>query len=103
MSSKNQWNRLIKQLSPDFLPINIDLYGYGQRAMPQNGAEFSLADEIELVCSVIDQHISKDAPFHLIGHSYGGAIALRLAFEQRHRVASLALYEPVGVLFAERG
>lgn len=95
MSSKSQWNRLIKRLDPQFQTIAIDLHGYGQVAMPNNALTFSLSDEIDLVHSIIDQHIEKNAPFHLIGHSYGGAIALRLALEQHNRISSLALYEPV--------
>jgi pimeloyl-ACP methyl ester carboxylesterase len=32
--------------------------------------------------------------FHLIGHSYGGLVALKLALNNPSRVASLTLYEP---------
>jgi pimeloyl-ACP methyl ester carboxylesterase len=34
-------------------------------------------------------------PAHLIGHSFGGTVALRLAVEHPERVASLTLIEPV--------
>ncbi len=95
MSSKAQWNSLIKRLPPGFRPISIDLHGYGKRAIPPPDAAFSLADEIELVNSVIDQHVPKGSPFHLIGHSYGGAVALRMAHEQSRRVLSMALFEPL--------
>ena len=33
--------------------------------------------------------------FHLVGHSYGGAVALKLALTQPQRVRSLTLIEPV--------
>jgi pimeloyl-ACP methyl ester carboxylesterase len=36
-----------------------------------------------------------DAPVHLVGHSYGGSVALQVALTWPHRVASLTLYEPV--------
>ena len=41
--------------------------------------------------------------FHLIGHSFGGAVALKAALAQRERVLSLVLYEPAlfSVLMAD--
>ena len=34
-------------------------------------------------------------PIHLVGHSYGGAVALRFAMQQPERLRSLVLIEPV--------
>jgi pimeloyl-ACP methyl ester carboxylesterase len=39
-----------------------------------------------------------EAPVHLVGHSFGATVALRLAIEHAPRVQSLTLFEPV--LFA---
>ncbi|MBL4627261.1 MAG: alpha/beta hydrolase [Roseicyclus sp.] len=36
-----------------------------------------------------------DAPCHLIGHSFGATLALRIALDQPARIASLTLFEPV--------
>ncbi len=102
MSSKGQWKRFIAGLDDNFHPIAVDLYGYGKTAMPEHSEQFSLDDEIERICAVIDQHLPKGAPFHLMGHSYGGAIALRLAHEQADRVLSLALFEPAAFYLLEQ-
>jgi pimeloyl-ACP methyl ester carboxylesterase len=55
-------------------------------------ASLRLDDEAAHVERWID-----DAPgdVHLLGHSYGGAVALQLALRRPHRVRSLTLYEPV--------
>ncbi|MBC8441282.1 MAG: alpha/beta hydrolase [Deltaproteobacteria bacterium] len=36
-----------------------------------------------------------NAPFHLVGHFYGGAIALKLAVKLLARIRTLTLFEPV--------
>lgn len=40
---------------------------------------------------------------HLVGHSYGGAVALQLARRWPHRVRSLTLYEPVRFALLREG
>ena len=51
-----------------------------------------LDDELALLNSVFRAAGDR---FHLIGHSYGGAIALKAALADRKRVLSLVLYETV--------
>jgi pimeloyl-ACP methyl ester carboxylesterase len=51
-----------------------------------------LDDEIALLQSVF---LAAGDRFHLVGHSYGGAIALKAALTHQHRLISLVLYEPV--------
>jgi pimeloyl-ACP methyl ester carboxylesterase len=77
-----------------------DLCGYGAAApWPGNGA-FSLAHEAEVVRSIVDR---AGEPAHLIGHSYGGAVALHFARRHGARLRSLALIEPVAFhLLGER-
>jgi pimeloyl-ACP methyl ester carboxylesterase len=102
LSSKQQWNRLVRSLSAQHRVITIDLLGYGERRMPEAPADFSLATEIDAVMEQVRDEIG-DEPFHLIGHSYGGAIALRLASLHAARIRSLALYEPVAFSLLEFG
>ncbi len=94
MSSKEQWSRLSTGLNCDFHTIAIDLYGYGEGDYPQNPSSFSLVDEALRIDTIITELIGTEH-FHLVGHSYGGATALRFAYDNQERLESLSLYEPV--------
>ena len=52
---------------------------------------FGLADEAAQALALIDK---SDGKVHLVGHSYGGGVALNVALARPHRIASMALYEP---------
>ena len=52
---------------------------------------FTLADEAARTIELIDRSERK---VHLVGHSYGGGVALHAALARPARVASLTLYEP---------
>jgi pimeloyl-ACP methyl ester carboxylesterase len=52
---------------------------------------FTLADEAVNAIAVIDTWPGK---VHLVGHSYGGGVALHVALARREKLASLALHEP---------
>jgi pimeloyl-ACP methyl ester carboxylesterase len=52
---------------------------------------FTLADEAARTIDFIDHCEGK---VHLVGHSYGGGVALHAALARTDRVASLTLYEP---------
>jgi len=94
MSSKEQWDKLSFSLTQSFQVLAIDLYGYGECQYPENPASFSLRDEASRVDKIISQNL-KEQPFHLVGHSYGGATALRLAYKAQLKMKSLSLFEPV--------
>lgn len=86
-----QWRRLATALGSGFTVIAPDFYGCeGQRSWPGERA-FSLAEEARLLIHHVD---AAAQPVHLVGHSYGGGVALRIAVERPDKIASLALYEP---------
>lgn len=101
MSSKLQWYALMESLYRDFLVIAVDLYGYGDSPFPNKKENFCFNDEIALVESLLADIIPPDEPFHLVGHSYGGAVGLRFCYKEIEqaqptpRILSLALFEPV--------
>ncbi|MDQ1350244.1 MAG: hypothetical protein QG657_545 [Acidobacteriota bacterium] len=101
MSSKLQWYQLMESISNNYLCIAVDLYGYGDSPFPDKKENFRFNDEIVLVESLLADIIPPDEPFHLVGHSYGGAVGLRLCYKEIEqtlpgpRILSLALFEPV--------
>jgi pimeloyl-ACP methyl ester carboxylesterase len=100
LSSKSQWSDLAARLAPRFRVIALDLCGYGDNPMPAASRPFSIDDEVRLVADRLDRLVPPQVRVHVVGHSYGGMVALRFAERHRGRVASLSLYEPVafGVL-----
>jgi pimeloyl-ACP methyl ester carboxylesterase len=82
----------MEHLADRFRVIAVDLYGSGKTAAWPHDQPMRLDDEIALLSSVFRAAGDR---FHLIGHSYGGAIALKAALANRKRVRSLVLYEPV--------
>ncbi|GGO72315.1 alpha/beta fold hydrolase [Bowmanella pacifica] len=91
MSSARQWRELVDQLDDTFRVINFDLLGYGQAPAPS--LPFGLENETQR----IEQHLSDLGvrQFHLCAHSFGGAVALKLAHERPNAVLSLSVFEPV--------
>jgi pimeloyl-ACP methyl ester carboxylesterase len=94
MSLKSQWRCLMESLSRTHRVIAIDLLGYGETPFPSDPANFSLMDEVRLVESVLSRVLAPSERFHVVGHSYGGGVALRLAYRHSRRVRSLTLFEP---------
>ena len=94
-SSSGQWRPLMDRLADRFRVLAVDLYGYGKSPSWSGGAELSLADEVAQLGPVFR---AAGERFHLIGHSYGGAVALVAALAHASRLRSLILFEPV--LFA---
>src|SRR5215204_4124268 len=75
LGSGRQWARLAEELGEDYRVIAPDLSGYGgNRARPL--LPMTLADEVAQLGDQIDQAAG---PIHLIGHSYGGAVAFKMA------------------------
>ena len=103
MSSKAQWSPLVQRLSHQFQVIAVDLHGYGDNLPPQGMDAFSVDDEIDFVRARLDAVLGRPMPVHLVGHSYGGLVALRFAQRLPAYVLSLAVYEPMvlNLLFAD--
>lgn len=94
MSSRRQWVSLAKRLQSNYRVITIDLFGYGEAPTAPGARAFSLQTEVNRVNSLLDAIVCPGETVHVLGHSYGGAVALRMAHAALNRVASLAVFEP---------
>lgn len=90
-SSSKQWQPLIQILSGKYTVIAVDLYGYGKTPPWPGESRLTLGDEAALVEHVFDKC---DTSPILIGHSYGGAVAMTAALKYPDCLNGLVIYEP---------
>ncbi|WP_417688475.1 alpha/beta fold hydrolase [Pseudidiomarina sp.] len=95
-SNTSQWRALIQQLQADYDIIGVDLIGYGQapKAEVEQVEAFRFSDEVPRIVNGVTELIGSK-PVTLIGHSYGGALVLKLALENLLNVQAVAVFEPV--------
>jgi pimeloyl-ACP methyl ester carboxylesterase len=93
LGSGRQWTRLSEALGRGFEVIAPDLSGYGKN-IARTMLPTTLADEVALLDEQLDR---VKGAVHLVGHSYGGAVAFKMATSARwaSRIRSLTLIEPV--------
>jgi pimeloyl-ACP methyl ester carboxylesterase len=97
-SSHRQWLPLSAELEPHMRTIAPSLVGYGLVPFRRD-RRLRLDHEVDNVLHQVElQTGKKNGPLHLVGHSYGGAVALQTAVRCPERVASLTLYEPAQFL-----
>jgi pimeloyl-ACP methyl ester carboxylesterase len=90
-SASSQWRALGEQLGATHRVLAADCYGSGKSPKWSSDEKMSLRDEVEFLDPVFTRAGSS---FSLVGHSYGGAVALVASLIHRGRVRSLVLYEP---------
>jgi pimeloyl-ACP methyl ester carboxylesterase len=90
--SSAQWQPLIERESRSFRVIAADFHGHGGSPAPAAKQPYALATESEALARSLGGQRGK---VHLVGHSYGAAVALDFAARYPQRVRALTLYEPV--------
>ena len=86
-----QWKKVITELDDRLHIIAPDLRGYGGSDMRSSSGIPTLSSEASVVHA-----FARNTPgnIHLVGHSYGGSVALKAAAERPEIYASLTLIEP---------
>lgn len=88
-SSGKQWRALAKSLQDERTVITPDLPGYGREPI---GAYKKMHDRFNFP---IQDLLARHDQIDLVGHSWGGAVAMYLAECFPARIANVVLYEPI--------
>ena len=95
-ASHKEWLPLIEALEPDWRVLAPDFIGYGQSGAWPEGKVFTGKADLAVLLELAKKtkkHV------HLVGHSYGAAMALEATRELGPKVQSLTLIEPVSFNF----
>jgi pimeloyl-ACP methyl ester carboxylesterase len=84
------WRPVMKVLDGKFRFVTTSLLGYGATAERRREGDSSVLREAEALEAVIAKAGSN---VHLVGHSFGGAVALIAAMRKRAPIASLTVLE----------
>ena len=93
-----QWRWLIGDLQDGYRLIALNLFGYGRTTPWPDDRAQTLDDQAELVAALAE---TIGQPIHLVGHSFGAAVAMKAALSLSPRVASLILLATVSLEDAE--
>lgn len=85
-ASAYSWRKVTAEL-PELRTVALDLYGFGYTERPVGVPPYTREGQVELVRGVLDE--LRLVRVHLVGHSYGGAIALTFAARHPERLHSL--------------
>ena len=94
------WRPVIAALDDQFRCVTTSLLGYGGTAERRSAGDPSIVHEADMLESVVRR---AGGAVHLVGHSFGGLVALALVLRHRVSLASLTIIEPPAIeLLRER-
>ena len=88
------WEKSITLLEKEYFVISFDLPGFGRSSKANE--LYSPLNYAKFIHYIAQTYVKK--PFHLVGHSMGGAIALKYTQMYKDDVVSLALIDAAGIL-----
>jgi pimeloyl-ACP methyl ester carboxylesterase len=95
------WRPVMAAWGGRFRCVTTSLLGYGGTAERRSSRDPSIWHEVDIVESVIRK---AGGPVHLVGHSFGGLVAIAVALRNRVPLASLTVIEaPAAELLRDNG
>lgn len=101
LGDQRSWEPVREEIAKKYRFVAVTLRYYGAGPWKDDGRDFSVATHADDLAKVISS--LNAGPVHLVGYSYGGAVATTAALKNRSLVRSLTVYEPalIPVLPAE--
>lgn len=84
-----RWTTLANDHLPELRIVAPDLLGHGHSSWD---APWTIEAQVAAIVEVLDTHA--DGPVVVVGHSFGGALAIHLSRVEPSRVAGLVLLDP---------
>ncbi len=76
VAGAGHWRRLMEDLKDGFRALAVNLFGYGKTPAWPGGANQSLDDQARLVEAALPADAEE---VYLVGHSFGGSVAMKVA------------------------
>ncbi|QUM76088.1 alpha/beta hydrolase [Moritella sp. 24] len=92
-ATTSTWKKIVQQLAETHHCISIKLPGHCGTPDPNDFAAPDINTELRIIESVVAE--LTEQPIHLVGHSFGGVVALALALKGAVSIRELTLFEPV--------
>jgi pimeloyl-ACP methyl ester carboxylesterase len=88
-----QWDPVRADMGDGYRYLLPDLFNCGRTGPWPFRRDLDFDDETDIVLAVLG---ASGQAAHIVGHSYGGAVALRAAIRSRSQIRSMCLIEPGG-------
>ncbi|GGX66443.1 alpha/beta fold hydrolase [Saccharospirillum salsuginis] len=94
-ATASTWKKMVDQLAASHRCISIKLPGHCGTPDPDDFINPTIETELDIVKKVVNS--LTEEPVHLVGHSFGGVVALAQALKNNINISRLSLFEPVAV------
>ena len=92
-ANTSSWKSMVSQLSVNHQCILIKLPGHCGTPDPDDSTYPTVETELAIVEQVVS--LLTDQPIHIVGHSYGGVVALAQVLKGNLNLSQVTLFEPV--------